>query len=518
MALLRSFRTYALGLSFLALTPAVAAADCPPGSGIEFPLLTDDEYTCQRVSLNATVSYFYNFIGARQDCFTSELNGTFPPNTLDCLAPITDEGSTTTGNTDTDRRLRVAESQLTAAVLNACTNVSLTNLGYPGFCADVTPETPYNAFDHVQCLLGKAKQFGFYILPTEHPRPFPSLQFNERTCQDQLARLSSRLTSTEFDHRGHCLLRQSRQALPPPPEVDCRREVDLQDPMTGRNPLDDDIVESHNHVLVYLPNACPAINLEKLGFPWMCPSPDNNSIFSLPELTECMFDFHHYNVIRFVDVIFPCSTKCGNGYLNVEEDCDDGDNDWMRGDFCRNDCSQVECGDTDDDGDQDIVDALYVLRSAVGLEQCTLLICDVTGDLRIRASDALRLLQWSVGLPVVLTCPDVSTTCGNGFLEAKETCDDGDSVYEDGDFCNSACLLVLCGDTDDSGSVTILDAQYILNASVDNVPCDDSVCDITGNGLINSTDALRALMHSVGLPIVFNCPAPPETPIAPPIE
>jgi cysteine-rich repeat protein len=159
-----------------------------------------------------------------------------------------------------------------------------------------------------------------------------------------------------------------------------------------------------------------------------------------------------------------------------------------------------------------------VLRSAVGLEICTLLVCDVTGDLRIRASDALRLLQYAVGLPVVLSCPDISVTCGNGFLEEKETCDDGDALYDNGEFCNSACLLVLCGDTDDSGGVTIIDAQYILNASVDNVPCDDSICDITGNGIINSTDALRALMHAVGLPIDFNCPAPPATPPAPPIE
>jgi hypothetical protein len=128
------------------------------------------------------------------------------------------------------------------------------------------------------------------------------------------------------------------------------------------------------------------------------------------------------------------------------------------------------------------------------------------------------MLQFAIGLDVELECPDVSTTCGNGFLEAKEGCDDGDSEYDKGEFCNSACLLVECADTDDSGTVTILDAQYILNAAVLNVTCDLSICDITGNGLINSTDALRTLMHSVGIAVFFDCPAPPPTPPAPPIE
>ena len=520
MGLPRYLRTAAAALSlFAVLSPPPASADCPQGSGIEFPFLTPDQFTCQRVTFNATVDYFYSFISARQDCFAKEIFEQVPPNSLDCLFPITNDQPGTTGDEDTDRRLRVAESQMTAAILSACTNVELAVLGFPGFCDDVTPTTPYDTFDHLSCLLNRAKDLGTFIIDTEHPDPIPTnLEFNEQVCADSIARLSSRLTSTEFERRGRCVLRQMAGNLELPPEVDCRREVDLQDPETGREPLDDDIIDSHNHILRFLPSACPAINLMNLGFPWRCEGPDNGSVFPLPELVECMFDFHHDDVFRFVDLIFPCSTKCGNGVLNAEEDCDDADNLYQFGDFCRRDCSQVDCGDTNDDGDRDIVDALYILRSAVGLESCTLLVCDVNGDLRIRSSDALRMLQWAVGLPVILNCPDLSTTCGNGFLEAKEGCDDGDSQYETGEFCNSACLLVDCGDTDDSGTVNILDAQYILNATVGNLPCDLFICDITGNNVINSTDALRALMWSVGLTINFNCPDPPPTPPAPPIE
>jgi hypothetical protein len=520
MALLRKFRSIAIGLSLFAVAAQPASADCPDGSGVLFPDLTEQEFACQRASLNATVDYFYNFIGARLDCYTKEINGLYDPEELNCLAPITAAGPDTTGDEDTDRRLRVNEAQLTSHILNACTGVALENIGYPGFCDDATPEDPYNAFDHVDCLLTRVQTLGTFLLTVEHPDPFEGgLDFLERQCLDDIGRLSSRLTTTEFDRRGHCLLAQVRGDLELPPEVDCRREIDPQAPGINRPYTDDAVIESHNHVLVYLPNSCPAINLENLGFPWMCEFPeDEQSVFPLPVLTQCMFDYHHNDVFRLLDLIFPCSTKCGNGVLNVEEDCDDGDNDWMNGDFCRDDCSVVECGDTNDDGAQDIIDALYIIRAAVGLEECTLLICDVTGDLKIRTSDALRMLQFGIGLPVELNCPDVSTTCGNGFLEAKEGCDDGDSEYDKGEFCNSACLLVECADTDDSGTVTILDAQYILNAAVLNVTCDLSICDITGNGLINSTDALRTLMHSVGIAVFFDCPAPPPTPPAPPIE
>jgi cysteine-rich repeat protein len=522
MALFRNFRSTAIGLSLFALlSPQMAQADCPKGSGIQFPFLNDTDLQCQRTTFNATVDYWYSFIGARQDCFAKEIKGQVEPGLLKCLTPITDEGPSTTGDADTDRRLRAAEASLISKILNACTNASLTKIGFPGFCDDATPSTPYDAFDHVQCLLKRSQKIGTFILDTEHP-PFPTTPFflagNEKTCADELARLSSRMTGTEFERRGNCLIRQINGVLERPPLVDCRREVDRQDPQINRPYTDDLVVGSHNHILTALPSACPAVNLKRLGFPHRCSFQDANSVFPLPELTECMWKFHHREVFRYLDLIFPCSTKCGNFVLNVEEECDDADNEWQKGDFCRRDCSRVACGDPNDDGKVNIVDALYVLRAAVGLEHCTLLVCDVTGDLKVRTSDALRLLQYSVGLPVLLNCPDLSVTCGNGYLEAKESCDDGDSEYDKGQYCNSACLLVMCGDTDDSGAVNIIDAQYILNASVGNQPCQLSICDITGNSQINSTDALRALMWAVGLPINFNCPAPPETPIAPPID
>jgi hypothetical protein len=150
MASLRYLRFFAIGFSLVAaLYPTVAKADCPEGSGIEFPFLTNDEFECQKATVNGTLDYLNSFISARQDCFKEMLNGSVRPGDLDCLAPITDTEPGTTGDPDIDRRLRVAEAQLTSRVLGKCTGVALERLGFPGFCEDPTPEDPYNSFDHL---------------------------------------------------------------------------------------------------------------------------------------------------------------------------------------------------------------------------------------------------------------------------------------------------------------------------------------------------------------------------------
>jgi hypothetical protein len=97
---------------------------------------------------------------------------------------------------------------------------------------------------------------------------------------------------------------------------------------------------------------------------------------------------------------------CGNGSLDVGEECDDGDNLFVRGDSCDSDCNRVACGDPDHSGATNASDALIVLRVAVGVESCALCVCNVDSvGTFTSASDALRVLNAAVGLPAVLTCP-----------------------------------------------------------------------------------------------------------------
>ncbi len=97
---------------------------------------------------------------------------------------------------------------------------------------------------------------------------------------------------------------------------------------------------------------------------------------------------------------------CGNGSLDVGEDCDDGDTSFVRGDSCDAACNRVACGDPDDSGAVNATDALVVLRVAVGIEDCDLCVCNVDSvGTFTSASDALRVLNAAVGLPAPLTCP-----------------------------------------------------------------------------------------------------------------
>jgi hypothetical protein len=53
-------------------------------------------------------------------------------------------------------------------------------------------------------------------------------------------------------------------------------------------------------------------------------------------------------------------------------------------------------------------DALFLLRSSVGLEECLPCVCDVDASGSVSATDALIALQAAVGQPVELTCPPCS--------------------------------------------------------------------------------------------------------------
>jgi hypothetical protein len=63
------------------------------------------------------------------------------------------------------------------------------------------------------------------------------------------------------------------------------------------------------------------------------------------------------------------------------------------------------CGDASGDLQVTAIDAQISLAASVGLATCELCNCDVDGSATITASDALRILNKSVGLPVELVCP-----------------------------------------------------------------------------------------------------------------
>ena len=168
-------------------------------------------------------------------------------------------------------------------------------------------------------------------------------------------------------------------------------------------------------------------------------------------------------------------TNCGNGKVDVGEDCDDGN--ITDGDGCSHDCRQEACGNNRlDPGEQ----------------------CDdgntVAGD---GCSPSCRL-----------------ESCGNGILDPGEVCDDGNNTDCDGcsgncksnETCGNGILDSTCGEKCDDGNTTAGDAcepdcqsgQGCGNGILDpGEECDDGnsdqnddcarcVINVCGDGVLNT--------------------------------
>jgi cysteine-rich repeat protein len=98
---------------------------------------------------------------------------------------------------------------------------------------------------------------------------------------------------------------------------------------------------------------------------------------------------------------------CGNGVVEEDEACDDGNATFTIGEYCAVGCALVPCGrPTNGPGPAPKTsDALFVLKSAVGQVSCSLRVCDVDNNTKVNTSDAFRVLRAAVGLPQTIVCP-----------------------------------------------------------------------------------------------------------------
>lgn len=109
---------------------------------------------------------------------------------------------------------------------------------------------------------------------------------------------------------------------------------------------------------------------------------------------ECMNDIDCDDGIE-------CTTDhhCDAGICIVVSPCD------VLCNHCNGEACVSSCGLPVSEGDAPTaVDALYVMRSAIGLTTCATCVCDVDGSGGINATDSLRTLHHAVGLDVELVC------------------------------------------------------------------------------------------------------------------
>ena len=177
---------------------------------------------------------------------------------------------------------------------------------------------------------------------------------------------------------------------------------------------------------------------------------------------------------------------CGDGMRQCGEQCDPGLDDTETNsdsdDGCTQDCLLRLCGQPVSVGQSDgptATDALFVLRAAVGLQECGLCACNAHdsgfGSLDINVTDALTVLRSSVDDSVELACnvdaglrcdgPDVwnphVTNWWQEGLNRDGVCDDAIGYAEDGTSEDLACIeltaCALCGDV--NGSSTLAECE-----------------------------------------------------------
>ncbi|TFH21578.1 MAG: hypothetical protein E4H03_10340 [Myxococcales bacterium] len=500
---MRQIRPYTIIYTLAALAGAAFVAPGTIHAQVDVPVFTSAELKCQTVINTASTQYVKDVFVARQSCFDAQMAGTIALD-VDCRVDVNDNSST--GDEGTDDALRKATGRLLADVPPKCAGIDLSILGFPGFCRNVPVDRPFDTFDLTDCLLTSSEEVVALLIDFEQPSVDFVFVRPERVCRNDVSVKSSRLFTGEFEARQNCLIRQLKQKISE--DVDCRLEENIDAPGTGDPGTDDLIVAAHGSKLRAISNACGHIFLDDVGFPNMCPAPGGN-VYPLTALRECMFSSHHFDMIRFLDIMNPLTTKCGNGDLDFTEQCDDGDNTTEPGKLCRFDCSiNANCGDPLDTGTISTSDALFILHAAIGLESCDLSLCDLNGDGFITVVDAQVALLIAAGLDATLNCPaPLSLTCGNGTLDRFEQCDDGDILWTLGESCNSSCLRLGCGDPNDSGAISVVDAVIILDVANEERECDLTVCDVDNNGRITVTDAMIVLQVAGELDVTLNCPA-----------
>jgi len=399
---------------------AIVSAICISVVGVAQPALAlPTARVCQANVARGQVRYFTAAALARQKCIKKQLKGAIAAD-VDCLAAAAD-----VKDERTKAALVRADKALRIRIAGACVGVDLSEIGFPGGCADSTPgDDTFTELDLLSCTESATDAMISHLLPVETPSftDMPFVPDAYLRCGNVVSDRGRRLVSRELRARGNCLVRQARRPNLQPTDADlnCTQRVPPYGPGTGDDTTDGAVIGAQRSLLTAIPGACVLADVRRIYADGDCPDTTAGS-FTMFDLQLCQFDEHRAAASTLLAVVFP--PLCGNGETEVGEECDNGDlNSDTAPNACRTNCKLPSCGDGVVDG------------SNGSGEQCD----DGNDD---NSDNCLNTC-------VAATCGDGFTcsaaNCTSGAGGAPEQCDDGNG--DNGDACLAICVPNTCGD------------------------------------------------------------------------
>lgn len=171
---------------------------------------------------------------------------------------------------------------------------------------------------------------------------------------------------------------------------------------------------------------------------------DGNVDVQAPYKEQCDLGLNNSNTSNST-----CSTQCtviphcGNGMVELGEQCDDGDT--SSGDGCSAICTvEGKCGNASWDSGEECDSAIQTTQCG-GKSMCTMMCycANYCGDGRIAGNEVCDDGNTSLGDGCRNDCS--AEVCGDGVKDPSEQCDDGNNVAADK--CTNNCQAVaVCGD------------------------------------------------------------------------
>ena len=126
--------------------------------------------------------------------------------------------------------------------------------------------------------------------------------------------------------------------------------------------------------------------------------------------------------------------ECGDGIIDVTEECDD--NNGSNGDGCDNNCTNTACGNEIVTAGEQCDDGNLTNTDGCDLD-CQFEVVGSCGDGSLNAGEQCDDNNNTNGDGCSSTCQNEGAVCGNGTTEGGEQCDDGNVANGDG--CSSTC-------------------------------------------------------------------------------